>query len=71
MLRVRGRVAAGRLVVDEPVDLPEGAEVDVLVADGDDEWPAELDDVLVERMNEAARGDVHSLADVLARLRNR
>ncbi len=70
MIKVRGRVAAGRLIVDEPLDLPEGTEVDVLVADGD-EWPDELDDVLVARMDEADRGETLPLADVLMRLRGR
>ena len=35
MLTVRARVKNGRLVLDEPTDLPEGAEVD-LEALGDD-----------------------------------
>ncbi len=71
MLRVRGRMQGGRLVIDERLDLPEGAEVDVLVADGDEDWPPELDDVLAARMAEAARGEVHSAEDVLTRLRGR
>lgn len=69
MLRVKGRVDRGRLIVDEPIDLPEGAEVDVIVQD--EEWPRELDDVLSERMAEADRGELHTTADVLARLRGR
>lgn len=33
MITVRARVRNGRLVVDEPTDLPDGTEID-LVADG-------------------------------------
>jgi len=70
MLRVRGRIDRGRLVIDEPVDLPQGTEVDVVVVD-DEEWPAELDDVLAERIREAGRGELHTVDEVLARLRGR
>jgi hypothetical protein len=52
MLTVRARVKNGRLVLDEPTDLPEGAEVE-LEAVGDDLDPedrvrlhAALDDEL-------------------------
>lgn len=71
MLRVRGRVAAGHIVVDERVDLPEGTLLEILVAEGDESWPEELDDVLVARLSEADRGETYSVADVLAQLRGR
>ena len=70
MLRVRGRVERGRLVIDEPVDLPQGSEVDVLVVD-DADWSGELDDALTARAVEADRGELHSFDEVLARLRGR
>ncbi len=36
-LTLKARVHDGRLVVDEPTDLPEGSEVDLVLADeGDD-----------------------------------
>ena len=46
MLRVRGRVTAGRLRVDVETDLPEGEvalELVDLADTGEAEWPAELD----------------------------
>jgi hypothetical protein len=36
MQPLRAKVRNGRIVLDEPTDLPEGAEVDVAVVDGDD-----------------------------------
>lgn len=37
MLKVRARVTNGRLVLDEPTDLPEGAEVELTLVD-DQPW---------------------------------
>jgi len=51
MLTVRGRVRGGRLVVDEPVELPENLEVELAIADvGDD-----LDDADRQRLHAAIR----------------
>ena len=69
MLRVRGRVERGRLVIDEPVGPPQGSEVDVVVVD-DEGWTSELDDALTARAAEADRGELHSFDEVLARLRD-
>lgn len=44
---VRGRVRNGRLVVDEPTDLPEGTEVELASVDD------ELDDEERERLHAA------------------
>lgn len=41
MPRIRARVRNGRLIVDEPTELPEGTVLDLVVDDGGDE----LDDV--------------------------
>ncbi len=43
MAALRGHVQNGRVVVDEPVDLPDGTalEVDLRPADGDDGIPPE------------------------------
>jgi hypothetical protein len=41
MQRLRAKVRNGRIVLDEPTDLPEGAEVEVAVVDGDDLGPEE------------------------------
>jgi len=39
---IKARVTAGRLVVDEPTDLPEGTEVELLALDPGD-WLDEAD----------------------------
>lgn len=36
MLAFKGRVQGGRIVLDEPTNLPEGAEVRLLAVDSDD-----------------------------------
>jgi hypothetical protein len=40
-LTVRGRIRGGRIVVDEPLELPEDLEVDVAVQDAGDDLDAE------------------------------
>jgi hypothetical protein len=56
---LKARVRAGRLVVDEPTDLPEGTEVDLLPLDPGD-W---LDDADRAALHQALR---ESDADVAA-----
>jgi hypothetical protein len=70
MMTVRGRVRNGRLVVDEPTDLPEGTEVE-LAAVGDEPWELTPDQrrELKARMESADRGELVPAADVFARLR--
>ena len=41
MHALKAHVRNGRIVVDEPTSLPEGAELSVVIADGDDELDAE------------------------------
>lgn len=41
-MTIKGRVLAGRLVVDEPTNLPEGTEVELLPLDPGD-WLSEED----------------------------
>jgi hypothetical protein len=73
MIRLKARVRGGRLVVDEPTDLPEGAEVELISADSWDD----LDDVdreLLHASLQASEEDVRegrivAAADVLSRLR--
>jgi hypothetical protein len=36
MLAVKAHVRSGRIIVDEPTDLPEGAELDLVVVGNDD-----------------------------------
>lgn len=65
----------GRLVVDEPTDLPEGAEVELIAADSWDD----LDDAERERLHAALAaseedvraGRVRPAAEVTADLRRR
>jgi hypothetical protein len=59
MRAVKAHVRKGRLVLDEPTDLPEGAEVDVAVL-GDDLTPeerAELHASLDRALVESEAGD--------------
>jgi predicted transcriptional regulator len=60
--------------VDEPMDLPDGTEVEIAVADDDDMTPeerAELDASIDRGMEQAARGEGIPAEEVLARLRAR
>jgi hypothetical protein len=50
-LTLKARVRGGRLVLDEPVDLPEGTEVALVPADEDDD----LDDADRARLHRALR----------------
>lgn len=71
-LTLKARVRGGRLLLDEPVDLPEGMEVELVPADeGED-----LDDADRARLHEALRrsadqfraGQGTSAEEVLAEL---
>ena len=49
VLTLKGRVRAGKVVINEPLNLPEGSEIDLIVVDpGDD-----LDDDERERLHAA------------------
>jgi len=70
----RAQVHNGRLVLDEPTDLPEGAVIELVplddwAADLDDEERRHLDEALPESEDDVKAGRVHSAADVLAELR--
>jgi len=74
MATLRGHVESGRIVVDEPIDLPDGTEVEIAVADEDDMTPeerAELDASIDRGMEQAARGEGISAEEMLRRLRAR
>ena len=74
MLRVRGRVQHGRLVVDEPSELPEGSEIDLVAADApvdEQAWPPEVDAELVRRNQEVEDGNLVPAEKFLAKLRGR
>jgi hypothetical protein len=66
-------VRDGRVVVDEPTTLPDGAKVDLLVLDAAAEMPAAEEAALkasIQRgLDQADRGETHSIEEVLTRLR--
>ena len=69
---LRARVQGGRLLLDEPIGLPEGTEVELVPADFDDDLDDEdrrLRDAAVERgAAEAEAGDTFPADEVLAEL---
>jgi hypothetical protein len=69
MSHVRGRVLRGRLIVDEPTELPDG-DVELVVVRDEDAWPTELDAELVARAADVDAGRLHSLDEILALLRS-
>lgn len=74
MAALKAHVRNGRLVLDEPTDLPEGSEVE-LVPRGDgwddlgDEDRARLHAALDESDEDIAAGRVHSAEEVLRAVR--
>jgi hypothetical protein len=74
MAILRGHVESGRIIVDEPMDLPDGTEVEIAVADDDDMTPeerAELDASIDRGLEQAARGEGIPAEEMLRRLRAR
>lgn len=75
MIRLKGHVRGGRLVVDEPTDLPEGAEVELIATDSwddlDDDERERLHAALTSSEEDVREGRVRSAADVTADLRRR
>jgi len=74
-MTLKARVHAGRLVVNEPTNLPEGTEVELLPLDPGD-WldaadRAALHRALAESQADVEAGRLHDLADVLSELRAR
>ena len=71
-LNFRGQVQGGRLVVDEPIDMPDGCEVVLSVVedsdDLDDEDRAQLHDAIRAGQAEMDAGKGIPAADVIARL---
>ena len=70
---LRARVRHGRIVLDEPTDLPEGTELELVVADGgddlDDKERAALHRELELAMDDVDAGRVVSEEEVRAKLR--
>ena len=72
---IKGRVQGGRLIVDEPTDLPEGTEVEMVPLDPGDDLDeaerAELHKALAESQEDIRAGRLVDAADVLKGLRSR
>ncbi len=69
MQALKARVRNGRLVLDEPTNLPEGAEVELTTDDMDDEERDELNRSLVEAIKEMHAGDTLDGPTFMASLR--
>ena len=52
MLAIKAHVRSGRIIVDEPTDLPEGAELDLVVV-GNDDLDAEDEQALMASLDRA------------------
>ena len=71
MVTVKAHVQAGRLVVDEPIDLPDGSEVElapVVNDDLDEKSRAALEAALARSATQISRGELIDASEVLARL---
>jgi hypothetical protein len=68
MMTVRARVKNGRLVVDEPTELPEGTEMELVPAD-DEPWDLTPEQVAELRRRMAEPGKLVPAEEVFARLR--
>ena len=74
---LKARVKNGRLVLDEPTDLPEGEEVELVRADADDDLEDDLSEDERKRLDEsiavsfeqAKNGQLIDGDEVLAKLR--
>ena len=74
-MTIKGRVHAGRLVVDEPTNLPEGTEVELLPLDPgdwlDDSDRAALHAALADSDADVAAGRLVDAAEILNDLHSR
>lgn len=68
---IRARVQRGRLLVDEPTDLPDGLELTLAIVDDDldDDERKALHESLEESYAQADRGELIDLRGTIARLR--
>lgn len=74
VLPLKAHVKNGRLVLDEPTDLPEGEVVELVPADTDvmdDEERAALHESLAVSIDQMKKGQLIDGEEVLARLRAR
>ena len=74
-MTIKARVQGGRLLVDEPTELPDGTELELLALDPgdwlDDTDRAALHDALQESEADVVSGRVVDAAEVLRDLRRR
>ena len=74
-MTIKARVRAGRLMLDEPTDLPEGAEVELLPLDPgdwlDDTERAALHQALRESDVDVAQNRLVDAEEILRELRSR
>lgn len=74
-MSVRATVRNGRLTVDEPVDLPEGTVLDLVIDDEGDQLDERerqaLDEAIARSLKESANGISAPAEDILAKLRSR
>lgn len=75
VMSLKATVRAGRLVVDEPTDLPEGTVLDLVIDDDGDDLDAAdheaLRAAITRSLEQAADGRVAPADEVLAQLRAR
>jgi predicted transcriptional regulator len=75
MMLVRGHVEGGRIVLDEKVDLPEGAEVEVALLDDENDLSADerakIEAEIDIGLAQADRGEGRPIEEVLEQLRKR
>ncbi len=74
MKALKAQVRGGRLVLDEPTELPEGTEVELTLVEYDEFTPEErarLEQALEEAEQEIERGECVDGSKFLARLRAR
>ena len=72
MRALKAHVKAGRLILDEPTELPEGTEVELTLVEDDDLSPEERGRLLKdldESQDEYERGDHMDAFEFLAQLR--
>ncbi len=74
MRALKAHVKSGRLVLDEPTELPEGAEVELVAVEDDDFEPEErarLLQAIEEGLADVERGDHMDGFEFVAQLRAR
>ena len=75
MSGLRGLVKNGRIIVDEPTDLPEGTVLDLVLDDEGDNLDAveraALNDAIARAWAEVKAGDVVPADELIAELRRR